>query len=115
MDALSIIEVDVLKALSIHFDRKLTWSHMINQFASQSVSMATSFLWVLSITHLHKLDLAQNMAERMCNTTFLLLASHQNASSISHFCKLLDLQCREPLQKCYAYFSYRCIFLSPCY
>ena len=51
-----------------------------------------------SATHLHKLDLIQKMAERLCGTTFLSLASRCKASSIGLLCKLLDLQCREPLQ-----------------
>ena len=39
MDALSIVEVDVLKILGIHFDHKLTnatWSCMIDQLAARS-------------------------------------------------------------------------------
>ena len=48
-----------------------------------------------SATHLHKLD---SMAERLCGTTFLSLASRRKASSIGLLCKLLDLRCRGPLQ-----------------
>ena len=51
-----------------------------------------------SATHLHKLDLIQKMAERLCGTTFLSLASRCRASSIGLLCKLLDLRCRRPLQ-----------------
>ena len=36
MDALSITEVDVLKILRIYFDRKLTWSYMIDHLAACS-------------------------------------------------------------------------------
>ena len=36
MDTLSIVEVDVLKVLGIYFDRKLTWSYMIDQLATWS-------------------------------------------------------------------------------
>ena len=36
IDALSIVEVDILKILGIHFDHKLTWSHMIDQLAIRS-------------------------------------------------------------------------------
>ena len=36
MDALSIVEVDVLKILGIYFDHKLTWSCMIDQLAACS-------------------------------------------------------------------------------
>ena len=52
-----------------------------------------------SATHLHKLDLIQKMAERLCDTTFLSLASRRRASSIGLLCKLLDLRCQGPLQK----------------
>jgi len=51
-----------------------------------------------SATHLHKLDSVQKMAERLCGTTFLSLASHRKASSIGLLCKLLDSWCRGPLQ-----------------
>ena len=51
-----------------------------------------------SVTHLHKLDSIQKMAERVCGTTFMSLASRRNASSIGLLCKLLDLWCRRPLQ-----------------
>ena len=51
-----------------------------------------------SATHLHKLDLIQKMAERLCGITFLSLASRRKASSIGLLCKLLDLRCRGPLQ-----------------
>jgi len=40
----------------------------------------------------------QKMAERLCGTTFLSLASRRKASSIGLLCKLLDSQCRGPLQ-----------------
>ena len=52
----------------------------------------------VSVTHLHKLDSIQKMAERLCGTTFLSLASHCKASSIGLLCKLLDSQCQGPLQ-----------------
>ena len=39
-----------------------------------------------SATHLHKLDFIQKMAERLCGTTFLSLASHCKASSIGLLC-----------------------------
>ena len=123
MNALSIAEVDASKVLGIHFDRKLTWNHMINQLATCShhrlgaIYRAKDYLGKggltiafksfvrpvceycniifmdASATHLHKLDLFQKMAERMCNTTFSSLASRQNASSIGLLCKLLDLLC----------------------
>ena len=48
--------------------------------------------------HLHKLDSVQKMAERLCGTTFLSLASCRKASSIGLLCKLLGLQCQGPLQ-----------------
>ena len=51
-----------------------------------------------SATHLHKLDLIQKMAERLCGTIFLSLASCYKASSIGLLFKLLDLRCRGPLQ-----------------
>ena len=35
MATLSIDEVDVLKILEIHFDRKLLWSHIIDQLATR--------------------------------------------------------------------------------
>ena len=71
-----------------------------------------------SATHLHKLDLIQKMAERLCGTTFLLLASRRKASSIGLLCKLLDLRCRGPLPNfcpIRPYFCYACLFLSPCH
>jgi len=37
-----------------------------------------------------KLDLDQKMAERLCGTTFLSLASRRKADSIGLVCKLLD-------------------------
>ena len=51
-----------------------------------------------SVTHLHKLDSIQKIAERVCGTTLMSLASRRNTSSIGLLCKLLDLQCRRPLQ-----------------
>ena len=51
-----------------------------------------------SATHLHKLDLIQKMAERLCGTTFLSLTSRRKASSIGLLCKLLDLRRQGPLQ-----------------
>jgi len=36
VDSLSIAEVNVLRILGIYFDRKLTWSSMINQLAARS-------------------------------------------------------------------------------
>jgi len=38
------------------------------------------------------------MAERLCGTTFLSLASHRKASFIGLLCKLLDSRCWGPLQ-----------------
>ena len=120
MDALLIAEVDVLKILGIHFDRKFTWNYMIDQLATRSrqrlgvvcrvgdylgqrglVTAFKSFVrpaceysnivfMGASATHLHKLDLVQKMAERLCNTTFPSLASRRDAGSISLLCKLLD-------------------------
>ncbi len=67
-----------------------------------------------SATHLHKLDLIQKMAEKLCGTTFLSLASRRKASSIGLLCKLLDLRC--PTEFLYRpYFYYACSFLSPCH
>ena len=51
-----------------------------------------------SATHLRKLDLVQQAAERMCQVTFPLLSSRRKASAIGLLCKLLDGQCRGPLQ-----------------
>ena len=124
MDTLSIAEVDVLKVLGIYFDRKLTWSYVIDQLATQShqrlgaVYCVREYLGqsgltiafksfvrpiceydnIASATHLHKLDLIQKMAERLCSITFLSMASRRKASSIGLLCKLLDLQYRGPLQ-----------------
>ena len=124
MDTLSIVEVDVLKVLEIYFDRKLTWSYIIDQLATWSRQQLDAVYRVreylgqsgltiafksfvrpiceygniifmgASATHLHKLDLIQKIAERLCGTTFLSLASRR----IGLLCKLLDLWCRGPLQ-----------------
>ena len=128
MDALLIAEVDVLKILGIYFDRKFTWNYMIDQLATCSrqrldavyrvrdylgqrglVTAFKSFVRLVcehsnvvfmgaSATHLHKLDLVQKLAERLCNTTFPSLTSHSNVGSIGLLCKLLDSQCQQPLQ-----------------
>ena len=37
VDSLSIVEVDALKILGIYFDRKLTWSSMIDLLAACSL------------------------------------------------------------------------------
>ena len=118
MDALSIVEVDVLKILGIHFNQKLTWNYNDWSIGYSFSPMPGCYLysyrlswWVwsyhcfllwdqfceydtiifmgASATHLHKLDLVQKMAERMCNTTFSSLASRHNASSIGLLWKLL--------------------------
>ena len=128
MGALSITEVEVLKILGVHYDCKLTWSHMIDQLSTRArqrlgaifrvgdylgqsglIIAYKSFVRPIceysnvvfmgaSATHLHKLDLIQRMAERLCGVTFSSLASRRYASSIGLLCKLLDLQCRGPLQ-----------------
>ena len=51
-----------------------------------------------SVTHLQKLDSVQQAAERMHQVTFPLLSSRRKASAIGLLCKLLDGQCRGPLQ-----------------
>jgi len=128
MDALCIAEVDVLKILGIYFDRKLTWRNMIDHLAARcrqrlgAIFRAREYLGQsgltiafksfvrpiceysnivfmgASVTHLHKLDSIQKLAEKLCGTTFSSLASRRNASSIGLLCKLLELQCRDPLQ-----------------
>ena len=128
MDTLYIAEVDVLKILGIYFDRKLTWSSMIDQLAahchqrSGAVFCARDYLsqsglaiafksfihsiceysnivfMIASVTHLHKLDSIQKLAEKLCGATFSSLSSCRNASFVSLLCKLLDLQYWDPLQ-----------------
>ena len=70
-----------------------------------------------SATHMHKLDSAQRMAERLCNVTFPSLASYRNASSIGLLCKLLYLRYRGTPSTVllYPYFSYSRTFLPPCH
>ena len=129
MDTLCITEVDVLKILVIHFDRKLTWSCIIDQLAARSCQRLganflardylgqsgltiafKSFVWPIceysnivsmgaSAIHLHKLDSIQKMVEKLCGTTFSSLASRCNANSIDPLCKLLDLRCQGLLHK----------------
>ena len=128
MATLPIDEVDVLKILGIYFDRKLLWSHMIDQlvircrqrlgalyrirdYLGQNGIVTAFRLFVrpvceygnvifmgASVTHLRKLDSVQQAAERMCQVTFPLLSSRRKASAIGLLCKLLDGQCRGPLQ-----------------
>jgi len=46
----------------------------------------------VTATHLHKLDSSQKLAEKLCGTTFLSLASRCNTSSVGLLCKLLVLR-----------------------
>ena len=128
MAILPIEEVDVLKILGIHFDRKLTWSYTIDQlttcchqrlgalfrvkeYLGQSglVTAYKSFVRPMceydnvifmsaSAVHLHKLDAVQKAAEKLCQTAFQSLSSRHKASAIGLLCKLLDSHCRQPLQ-----------------
>ena len=52
-------------------------------------------------THLSKLNAVQKMAEKLSECAFPLLYSHREASAVGLLCKLLDLQCRGPLQQFY--------------
>ena len=128
MATLPIEEVDVLKILGIHFDRKLTWSYMIDQltihcrqrlgalfrvkeYLGQSglVTAYKSFVRPVceygnvifigaSAVHLHKLDAVQKAAEKLCQTAFQSLSSCRKAGAIGLLCKLLDSHCWQPLQ-----------------
>ena len=87
MATLLIEEVDVLKILCIHFDRKLKWSYMIKQLTTQQLGALfhvreypllglhmceygnVSFIGA-SALYLHKLDPVQKAAEKLCQTTF---------------------------------------------
>ena len=99
MATLPIEEVDVLNILGIHFDRKLTWSYMIDQLATRcrqrlgalycvreclgQSGLAVAFKCFVrpgeyggiifmgaSAVHLHKLDSVHKMAEKLCGATF---------------------------------------------
>ena len=85
--------------------------HLFHQYGSVIFMRA-------SVTHLWKLDSVQQAAERKCQVTFPLLSSRQKASAIGLLCKLLDGQCRGPLQNFCPHISYLChTYLSPvtCY
>ena len=122
------IHLQVLKILDIHFDRKLTWSCMIDRLTTRCrqrlralfrvkenlgqsglVTAYKSFVRPVckygnvifmgaSAVHLHKLDAAQKAAEKLCHTAFQSLSFHCKASAIGLLCKLLDSYCRQPLQ-----------------
>ena len=124
MATLPIDEVNTLKILGIHFDRKLLGSHMIDQLVTRCrqrlgalyhvrdylgqsgiVTAFRSFVRPVceygsvifmgaSVTHLRRLDLVQwrgcvRLHFRYC---------HLARKPVLLLCKLLDGQCREPLQ-----------------
>ena len=43
-----------------------------------------------SAVHLHKLDMVQKAAEKLCQITFSSLLSHRKGSAIGLLCKLLE-------------------------
>jgi len=128
MASLSIEEVDHLKISGFIFDRKLTWSNMIEHMSTRCwqrlgalyrikdylgpKDLAIAFkafvrpvceygnvvIMGASPSHLSKPYKTQKQAERLVGSTFPTLHSRRCASAIGLLCKVLDLRCREPLQ-----------------
>ena len=115
-----IDEVDNLKILGFHLDRKLTWSTMVDSMSTRCrqrmgalyrvrdflgsrgfIVAYKSFVRPVceygsvaimgaSATHLSKLDSIQKMAERFCGYELPSLHSLCKASAVGLLCKLLD-------------------------
>ena len=74
---------------------------LISLLCDLSVNMAVLPLWVLSATHLSKLDSIQKMAERFSRCKFPSLHSCREVSLVGLLHKLLDKRGRGPLQHFY--------------
>ena len=124
MDGIPIVEVETLSVLGFRFDRRLTWAAMIDKMVSRSRQHLGCLSRILdyldsntynllirpimeygnvaimgaSATQLGRLDVAQNGATSLCQTSFVPLQCCRHAAAVGLLLKLLDCHCCGLLQ-----------------
>ena len=124
MDSIPIVEVETLSALGFHFDHRLTWAAMIDKMVSCSRQRLGCLCRILdyldsntynllirpimeygnvaimgaSATQLGRLDVVQNAATSLCQTSFVPLQCCRHAAAVGLLLKLLDCHFRGLLQ-----------------